>query len=119
GGTVDEGGAAAPSYKIKLQKGVAFPGKIHIRTDPVPLPADIPASVPAPTGARKVNVNHAADVSAIGDWSTVRDLTVNAPDLAIDVPPGNYGQFTTNGPAVLRFSAGEYNFAAGLSLHQQ
>ncbi len=119
GGTVDEGGAAAPSYKIKLQNGVSFPGKIHIRTDAVPLPADIPVSVPAPAGTRKVNVNKAEDVAAIGDWQTVRDLTINASSVTIDVPPGNYGSFTTNGPAILRFSGGDYNFAAGLSLQQE
>ncbi|RPJ60125.1 MAG: hypothetical protein EHM23_11480, partial [Acidobacteria bacterium] len=119
GGTVEEGGAATPSYKIRLQKGVSFPGKIHIRTDPVPLPADIPTSVPAPVGSRKVKVNKADDVAAIGDWKTVEDLTVNADNVTIDVPPGNYGSFTTNGPSVLRFSTGDYNFAAGLSLHQK
>ncbi len=119
GGTVDEGGAATPSYKIRLQKGVSFPGKIHIRTDAVPLPADIPSAVPAPAGNRKVNVNKSEDVAAIGDWKTVEDLTVNANNVTIDVPPGNYGSFTTNGPSILRFSGGDYNFAAGLTLHQE
>ena len=119
GGIVDEGGEAAPAYKIQLQKGVTFLGKIHIRTDPVAWPADIPASVPPPAGTRKVNVNRTEDIAAIGDWHTVQDLTVNASDLTIDVPPGNYGGFTTNGPSLLRFSAGDYSFAAGLSLHQK
>ncbi|RPI29625.1 MAG: hypothetical protein EHM61_00940, partial [Acidobacteria bacterium] len=118
-GTVDEGGRADPNYRIQLQKDVQLPGKIHIRTDPVPLPADIPASVPPPAGTRKVTINKAEDVADIGDWKTVRDLTVNAPDLTVDVPAGDYGQFTINGPGVVRFSAGDYNFASGLSLHQK
>jgi hypothetical protein len=118
GGVVDEGGAATPSYKLKLEKDVKLPGKIHIRADPIPLPSDIPTAVPAPAGTRKVKINQASDVESIGDWATVRDLTVNAPDVTIDVPPGNYDSVILNGPCVIRFSAGEYNFASGLSIHQ-
>ncbi len=118
GGVVDDGGAATPSYKLKLEKDVKLPGKIHIRADPVPLPADIPTTVPAPAGTRRIKINQASDVESIGDWSTVWDLTVNAPDVMIDVPPGNYDSIVLNGPCVIRFSAGDYNLASGLSLHQ-
>ncbi|HXK60732.1 MAG TPA: hypothetical protein PLP42_12660, partial [Acidobacteriota bacterium] len=119
GGVIDEGGTPEPSYKIQLQKDFKLPGKIHIRTDPVPMPGDIPASVPQPAGSRKVNVNKPDDLEAIGDWKTLRDLTVTANGLTIEVPPGNYGKFTVNGPALLRFAAGDYSFASGLDLHQQ
>ncbi|RPJ61420.1 MAG: hypothetical protein EHM23_07000 [Acidobacteria bacterium] len=115
GGIVDEGGAATPSYMLML--GVKLPGKIHIHTNPLPLPSDIPASVPTPAGTRTVTVQTTADIANIGDWATVRNLTVNGTNLTVDVPPGNYGQFILNGNGTLRFSGGEYNFATAFTIN--
>jgi len=112
GGTVDGGGAATPSgYTITLNGNVNLPGKIHIHSDPISLPSDIPSSVQPPTGTRSVDINSAADAAAVGDWTTVRDLTVNGSNLSVDVPPGRYGQFTVNGNSRLNFSGGDYSFA--------
>ncbi|HEU4391190.1 MAG TPA: hypothetical protein VFV34_25550, partial [Blastocatellia bacterium] len=47
GGIVNDGGSATPSgYNLNLNN-VSLPGKIHIRADAIPLPADIPSNVPS------------------------------------------------------------------------
>jgi hypothetical protein len=107
--------AAAFPQNQAGQRGHAS-GKIHIRTDPVALPSDIPVSTPAPTGDRKVNVNKASDVDQIGDWNTVQDLALNVAGVTIDVPPGHYGKFSVGKASTLRFTAGDYSFASDLSL---
>src|SRR2546422_5857411 len=110
GGTVSDGGSSSPSgYAVTLQSGVSMPGKIHTRADALTLPADIPTSVPAPTGTRNVTVQSQADVSNIGSWQTLRDLNVAASHLTINVPPGLYGTFTVNGNSQLNFTAGPKN----------
>lgn len=115
GGTVDDGGAATPSgYIITLNGNVNLPGKIHIHSNPTALPSDIPASVPAATGTRTVIINSASDAGAVGNWATVRDLTVNGANLSVDVPPGHYGAFTINGNSRLNFSGGDYSFTGGV-----
>jgi RHS repeat-associated protein len=112
GGTVNDGGSATPSnYTVTLNGNVTLPGKIHIRADAIALPSDIPASVPQPQGTRDININNAGDVNSIGNWATVRDLNVNVANLTIDVPPGNYRQFTLNGSSRLNFANGTYNFS--------
>lgn len=117
GGTTDDGGSASPSgYQIILN-GAKLPGRIHTRADAPALPADIPSSVPAPTGTRTVNINSSADTAAIGDWKTVRDLNVNKANVSIDVPPGNYGTFTLNAASRLNFTTGTYNFAGTVNLN--
>ncbi|HYJ88276.1 MAG TPA: hypothetical protein VEW46_19585, partial [Pyrinomonadaceae bacterium] len=116
GGVVSDGGATLPNYLLNLSGGIVLPGKIHIHSDAVPLPSDFPSSVPGPPGLRSVNVNSQSDVAAIGNWHTVRDLSVAKPGLTINVPPGNYGTFTVNGNSRLNFTAGTYNFANTFNL---
>ena len=117
GGIVDAGGSATPAnYTVTL--GNNMPGRIIRRTDPVILPADFPASIPAATGTRSVSVNSQAAVAAIGDWQTVRDLSVNGSGITINVPPGNYRTFTVNGNNRLNFTAGTYNFANTFNLDE-
>ncbi len=75
GGVVSDGGGTTPSgYQVTLNSGVNLPGKIHTNADALTLPADIPSSVPAPSGSRTININSAADMNNIGDWQTVQNL---------------------------------------------
>ena len=116
-GVVDTGGSATPAnYTITLANNVNMPGRIMTHADAVVLPTDFPASIPAATGTRSVSVNSQSAVAAIGEWQTVRDLSVNGNGLTINVPPGNYGTFTVNGNSRLNFTAGTYNFANTFNL---
>ncbi len=114
-GTIDDGGPSSPGYAVSLM-GVKLPGKIHTHAHAITLPSDFPSSVPAAAGLRTLTIRTQSDVAAIGDWQTVRDLSVTRAGLSIDVPPGNYGTFTVNGNSRLNFTAGTYNFANTFNL---
>ncbi len=116
GGVVSDGGASLPNYSLTLAGGIVLPGKIHIQSDAAPLPSDFPSFLPAAAGVRSVNVSSQSDITSIGDWQTVRDLSVAKSGLTINVPPGNYGTFTVNGNSRLNFTAGTYNFANTFNL---
>jgi hypothetical protein len=61
--------------------------------DPIAWPAvDAP---PAPAGTVNVTLNHAGQ--NVGDWSTLRNLTLNGNAGVRAVPPGAYGVLTANG----------------------
>ncbi|MET0752082.1 MAG: PKD domain-containing protein [Pyrinomonadaceae bacterium] len=119
GGIVNDGGSVQPNnYGITLNSGAILPGKIHQRADAIALPSDIPSSVPNPSGTRYVNINSPSDLNSIGNWATVRSLTVSPSNLTINVPPGNYDTFSMNGGNIkLVFSAGTYNFSGTISLN--
>ncbi len=93
GGTQDGTGAATPTnYTVTLNNNVAL-GHVIRRTDPAPLPVvNAPA---APAGTRDVVLNQAGQ--SAGDWTTVRNLTLNSNVGPVAVPPGNYGSFSANG----------------------
>jgi rhamnogalacturonan endolyase len=93
GGTLDGSGVATPAnYTVTLNSNVTL-GHVIRRTDPAPLPA-VKAPAP-PTGTRSVTLNNASD--PIGDWATVRNLTLNSNAGQVAVPAGAYGDFTANG----------------------
>ncbi len=93
GGVVDEAGAVNPSnYQITLN-GNATLGRVVRRVDPEALPV-VTAPV-APGGNRHVNINHASE--SPGDFSTLRNLTLNGGVGQFAVPAGAYGDFTANG----------------------
>ncbi len=93
GGTLDGSGATTPTnYTVTLNSNVTL-GHVIRRTDPAPLPA-VTAPAP-PTGTRSVTLNNASD--PIGDWATVRNLTLNSNAGKVAVPAGAYGDFTANG----------------------
>ncbi len=116
GGVVSSGGAALPNYSLTLSGGITLPGKIHTQTDAAPLPSDFPSSVPGAAGTRSITVSSQSDIALIGNWQTVRDLSVTRSGLTVHVPPGNYGTFTVNGNSRLNFTAGTYNFANTFNL---
>lgn len=116
-GTVDESGSADPAgYTIAINGSSRLLGKIHRRSDAVAFPADIPTSVPQPTGTRTVTINTAADLANIGDWSTLKDLHVAKGGESITVPAGNYGSFSVTGNSRLNLTGGVYNFSNGFAL---
>ncbi|MCD9189201.1 MAG: DUF6531 domain-containing protein [Pyrinomonadaceae bacterium] len=117
GGIVSDGGATTPTNYRMTMNGGTISGKIHKQADPIAFPADIPASVPNPTGTRSVFINSPTDIANIGNWQTLADLTVNVSNLTISVPPGNYRSITLNSNSLLRFSAGTYNFSNTLTLN--
>jgi autotransporter-associated beta strand protein len=91
-GTVDDGGSTSPSnYSVTLNSNVSLEHVIR-RTDPVSLPVvNAPVS---PTGSRSVTINNPNQ--SVGDWATVRNLTLNSNAGRIAVPAGAYGDFTAN-----------------------
>jgi len=93
GGTLDGDGATTPTnYTVTLNSNTTL-GRLVRRTDPVPLPAVTAPT--APTGTRNVTLNNASD--PVGDWATVRNLTLNSNVGQVAAPAGAYGDFTANG----------------------
>ena len=93
GGTVDGTGSGLPNnYQITLNGGAALRHVVR-RTDPNTLPAV--SAPPAPAGMRTVNLSSASQTP--GDFSTLRNLTLNGNVGLIAVPAGTYGAFTANG----------------------
>lgn len=93
GGAVPGSGNVGPTnYTITLDSGSRL-GHVITRTDPRSLPAVAPA--PSPTGTRSVSLNRADQ--AVGDFPTLRNLTLNGNVGQVAVPAGVYGEFTANG----------------------
>ena len=99
GGVIEGGGSAIPTnYQVTLN-GNATLGNLVNRTNPVALTPV--AAPPTPTGTRDVSLNNPND--QIGDFATLRNLTLNGNAGTRSVSPGTYGNFTVNGSSVLIF----------------
>jgi hypothetical protein len=97
GGVVQGSGGTQPSnYQVTLN-GTAQLGRLVTRTDPVAMPTV--AAPPAPAGTRDVTLS--SQGQGVGDFSTVRDLTLNGNVGAVSVPPGTYRNLTVNGGSVI------------------
>lgn len=93
GGTIDATGLATPtSYGITLNSGAVLRQTVR-RIDALTLPTV--ASIPQPSGTRYVYLNKATDT--IGDFSTLRSLTLNGSIGSVAIPAGTYGELTSNG----------------------
>ncbi|WP_415909992.1 MBG domain-containing protein [Oleiharenicola sp. Vm1] len=93
GGTTAATGAAAPAgYTVTLNGGSAL-HRLVTRVDALAFPTL--AAVPAPAGTRNVALNNATQ--SVGDFATLRDLTLNGAIGTLAVPAGTYGAFTVNG----------------------
>lgn len=93
GGTINGTGSIQPTgYFVTLNSGSML-GRLVKRTDAIAL-ADV-APPPASTGTRSVVINSAGQ--SAGDFSTLRDLTLNGNIGLVNVPPGTYRNFTANG----------------------
>jgi DNA/RNA endonuclease G (NUC1) len=98
GGTVDGTGLPGSSgYSVTLN-GNAVLRHVVRRTNAITL-ASVSAP-PAPAGTRNVTINSSRDV--VGDFATVRNLTLNGNVGVVAVPAGTYGNITVNGEGVLR-----------------
>lgn len=117
-GILDGTGVAAPTnHQVTLNGGVSLRHVVR-RTDAIAL-AGI-AAPPAPTGTRSVAISNSTQ--AIGEFATLRNLTLNGNVGLKAVPPGTYGEFVANGggglvlgvvgatqPAVYRFQRLVFN----------
>ncbi len=93
GGTSTGHGAATPTNFSVTLNGNSQLGLLCICTDAVPLPT---VSAPAaPAGTRSVSLNRSTD--PLGDFATLRNLTLNGNVGQITIPPGTYGDFSANG----------------------
>jgi RHS repeat-associated protein len=108
----------ADEYRVWLNGG-KIDGNIHINSVAENIFADIPNALPQSSGTENIEINSAEDVKNIKDWSIVRNLTVNAKNLAVSVPAGNYENITLNAPTRLIFSTGNYNFTDTVNLHKE
>jgi len=94
GGVVEGAGSAQPSgYKVMLNDGAQL-GRLVTRTDPILLPSV--AAPPATLGIRDVVLSRPGD--SVGDFATVRDLTLIGTAGLVSVPPGVYRKLDANGP---------------------
>lgn len=85
-------GAAAPSgYVVTLNRGAVLRYLVS-QVDPIAMPTV--AAPLAPNGTRSVAVNNPSTV--VGDFATVRNLTLNGGAGNVAVPAGAYGAFTVN-----------------------
>ncbi|MBI4752154.1 MAG: hypothetical protein HY774_27010 [Acidobacteria bacterium] len=99
GGVIDGSGSAIPTnYQVTLN-GNATLGNLVNRTNPVALTPVL--APPTPTGTRDVSLNNPND--QIGDFATLRNLTLNGNAGTRSVPAGTYGNFTVNGSSILIF----------------
>lgn len=93
GASVEALGSAAPSaYTVTLNGGVSL-GTLVRRTDAGVIPNV--AAPAAPSGTRNVQLNSPSD--QVGDWSTVRNVTLNGNVPPVAIPGGAYGEVTVNG----------------------
>ncbi|GAB5562177.1 MAG: hypothetical protein SynsKO_38240 [Synoicihabitans sp.] len=93
GGIIEGQGAAFPSnYQVTLN-GNSTLGNLVRRTDPVSLPHV--SAPPMPSGNHSVNIN--SNSESPGDFSTLKNLTLNGGVGVFAIPPGTYGNFTANG----------------------
>ena len=91
-GTLDGTGATTPAnFKVVLGSGLALRHVVR-RTDPVPMP--VVATPALPSGTRSVTLRFAGQ--SAGDFSTLRNLSVQEDVGQVAVPAGTYGNFTAN-----------------------
>src|SRR5688572_25389372 len=93
GGAVDGAGVSSPgNFQITLNGGASL-SRVVRRTNAVLLP--VMNAPPPPSGSRAVTITSAGQ--SVGDFSTLRDLTLNGGMGQFAIPSGTYGNFTANG----------------------
>ncbi len=113
GETVTGTGPESPTgWRITLNSGASV-GRLVTRDTGGAIPAVSPPSFPA--GTRDVAIN--APSQEIGEFSTVRNLTLNSGAGPREIPPGTYGSFTANSGSSLVL--GQAGSAARATYHFQ
>ena len=93
GGILNGNGSPSPSNYVITLNGNVIVHFIVQHTDPIALPV---VNAPSqPTGTRNVSLNSPSQ--SVGDFATVRNLTLNGNAGQVAVPAGTYGSFTANG----------------------
>lgn len=92
GGVIEGPGADTPAAHTVTLNGAATLRNLVRRIDPLALPEVTPP--PPPTGTRSVSLNRAGD--SVGDFLSVRNLTINSNVGRVSIPPGTYGHFSAN-----------------------
>lgn len=105
------------NYPLFLNGG-RVDGNIYIHSTTENILGDIPLNLPKPSGTEAVEINSAADLKNIKDWKSVKTLTINAANLTIPIPAGNYQSITLNAPNKLVFGDGNYNFTETVNLQK-
>jgi len=96
-GTLDGPGSAAPSnYTITLNAGAVLRHLVR-RIDARAMPVVAPP--PPPAGTRDVTLNSSSQ--SVGNFTTLRHLTLNSGAGAHAIPPGTYGNFIVNGSSAI------------------
>lgn len=99
GGVVTGAGSAAPTnYNVKLSGNVTL-GRLVTRTDPISMPA-VPVP-PSAAGSRDVVITSTGE--SVGDFSTLRDLTLGGAAGEVAVPAGTYRRFAAAGAVAFVF----------------
>lgn len=93
GGLIVGAGAPEPlGHKVTIS-GNARVSHIRAQTDVKPLPPVIAPATPAGT----LSVTLSSFAQSVGDFTSVRDLSLTGSVGQVVVPPGAYGVFTANG----------------------
>ncbi|MEW6127269.1 MAG: PKD domain-containing protein, partial [Acidobacteriota bacterium] len=92
-GVLEGSGDQQPNNYTVTIKGNASLRNLITRTNPFELqPIALP---PAPAGTRDVSLTQQGQ--SVGDFSTLRNLTLSGQAGSVSVPPGTYGNFTGSG----------------------
>jgi RHS repeat-associated protein len=97
-------------YQVNLNGG-EIGGNIYIHSVAENITTDIPSALPNSNGAEYLEINSAADLKNVKDWAAFGNITINAANLDISIPAGNYQNITLNAPNRLVFGSGNYNFS--------
>ncbi|HET7436270.1 MAG TPA: PKD domain-containing protein, partial [Thermoanaerobaculia bacterium] len=98
GGVVEADGDRAPSaYTVSIGAKATL-GHLIVHSNPIELPAV--ATPPQAAGTRDVSLQSASD--SIGDFATLRNLSLSGKAGVVSVPPGTYGAFSATGRTALQ-----------------
>jgi O-glycosyl hydrolase len=93
GGVLEGFGSDEPATHTVTLNGSATLRHLVRRIDPLAQPDVVPP--PQSSGTRSVSLNRPGEI--VGDFETVRNLTLNSNVGLVAVPPGTYGHFSVNG----------------------
>ncbi len=99
GGTLAGTGLTTPSSQLVTLNGNVCLGHLRIHMDPILL--QIVSAPNQPVGTRSVSLNSTSQPP--GDFATLCNLTLDGNAGQVTVPPGVYGDFSSNGSSGFTF----------------